>query len=309
MTHEQTSGGRKRETWTFSPGDLARDGWETVIDGGIDGWTHTGLRVANLASAVPRRLPAGGVERIVVPLAGSFTVTFCEQGKERETRALEGRRSVFSGPSDVLYLGAFTDAEVRGSGRLAVVEAPTTEVLPAVYVPRESIAIELRGAGRNSRQVHNFGTPANLRASRVMAVEVITPSMNWSSFPPHKHDSAVDGVEVPLEEIYYFETAVARDCPMPPAADPIGYIRTYSSPAGPIEILEEVRTGDVVLIPYGYHGPTIASPGYDLYMLNVMAGPTQKREWLVTEDAAHSWIRDTFLGQPVDERLPYDRES
>ena len=299
---------RKRADWMYSPGDLARDGWETVIDGAIDGWQHTGLRVANLTSTARLTLPAAAVERLVVPLAGSFTVTFREHGKERETRELAGRTSVFTGPSDVLYLGAFSQVEISGNGRVAVAEAPTSEILPAVYVPRESIAIELRGSGRNSRQVHNFGTPANLHASVFMVVEVITPSLNWSSFPPHKHDTDIDGVEAALEEIYYFETAVSRDSEPQPGADPVAYIRAYPSSAGEIDFLEEVRTGDVALLPYGFHGPTVAAPGYDLYFLNVMAGPAHKREWLVTEDAAHKWIRDTFRDEAIDERLPYDGE-
>lgn len=312
---DTSSDSRARGAWTFAPGDLAKDGWESVVDGSIDGWEHTGLRVANLEPGQPRVLPAAAVERIIVPLSGSCTVTYREAAAEEAAgegasagpvvQPLAGRRSVFHGPSDVLYLGAFSEATIEGSGRIAVAEAPTTEVLPAVYVPRESVAIELRGSGRNSRQVHNFGTPANLNASRFMVVEVITPSLNWSSFPPHKHDTAVPGVEIPLEEIYYFETAVTRGAAAPQGADPLGYMRTYSSEAGAIEILDEVRTGDIVLVPYGYHGPTIAAPGYDLYMLNVMAGPTHQREWLLTEDASHAWIRDEFASEPFDDRLPY----
>jgi 5-deoxy-glucuronate isomerase len=298
----------KRAAWTYSAGDLARDGWGTVVDGAIDGWQYTGLRVANLSPTEKRTLPAVAVERIVVPLAGSFSVTFREQGKEAETRELAGRLSVFTGPSDVLYLGAFCQVEISGDGRVAVAEAPTSEVLPSVYVPRESIAIELRGAGRNSRQVHNFGTPANLHASVFMVVEVITPSMNWSSFPPHKHDADVDGREAALEEIYYFETAVARNSGPQPGADPVGYLRAYPSEVGEIEYLEEVRTGDVALCPFGFHGPAVAAPGSDLYFLNVMAGPAHKREWLVTEDSTYTWVRDTFRDELIDPRLPYDGE-
>ena len=298
----------KRAAWTYSAGDLAKDGWETVVDEAIDGWHHTGLRVANLVATDKLVLPPVAVERVVVPLAGSFGVTYVEQGKDVETRQLAGRPSVFTGPSDVLYLGAYCQVEISGTGRVAVAEAPTSEVLPAVYVPRHSVAIELRGAGRNSRQVHNFGTPANLRASVFMVVEVITPSMNWSSFPPHKHDADVDGREVALEEIYYFETAVARGSEPQPGADPVGYLRAYPSSVGDIDYLEEVRTGDVALCPFGFHGPAVAAPGSDLYFLNVMAGPAHKREWLVTEDSTYTWVRDTFRDEPIDPRLPYDLE-
>ena len=148
--------------------------------------------------------------------------------------------------------------------------------------------VELRGAGQASRQVNNFCSPEAFEADRLIAVEVLTPGGNWSSYPPHKHDEAREG-ESPLEEIYYFE--VAHGGP--------AYQRVYGS----TDICTEVRTGDVVLIPSGWHGPSMAAPGYDLYYLNVMAGPGQRR-WLFSDDPEHAWIRGTWAGQPVDPRLP-----
>ena len=56
----------------------------------------------------------------------------------------------------------------------------------------------------------------------------------------------------------------------------------------------EVRSGDTVLIPHGWHGPSMAVPGYDLYYLNVMAGPSPERAWLICDDPAHAWIRGTW---------------
>ncbi len=70
-------------------------------------------------------------------------------------------------------------------------------------------------------------------------------------------------------------------------------------------MLAEVRTGDVVLIPYGWHGPSMAVPGYDLYYLNVMAGPGDERAWRICDDPAHGWVRDTWADQAVDPRLPF----
>jgi 5-deoxy-glucuronate isomerase len=141
-----------------------------------------------------------------------------------------------------------------------------------------------------------------------MVVEVITPSTNWSSFPPHKHDVDDPGRETALEEIYYFEAAVTRGAGPRDGADPLGFLRAYPSEQGPIEIMDTVRSGDVALLPYGFHGPTVAAPGYDLYFLNVMAGPSGRREWLVTEDPAHAWAKATLDG-PMDPRLPYDRPA
>jgi 5-deoxy-glucuronate isomerase len=139
---------------------------------------------------------------------------------------------------------------------------------------------------------------------------VVTPAGNWSSYPPHKHDEERPGVETQLEEIYYFEVqheggaAGADGTDGTNGADPVGYQRVYGTDERPIDVLAEVRSGDVVLVPHGWHGPAMAPPGYDLYYLNVMAGPGQERAWLICDDPAHGWVRDTWSTQQVDPRLP-----
>jgi 5-deoxy-glucuronate isomerase len=101
-------------------------------------------------------------------------------------------------------------------------------------------------------------------------------------------------VETPLEEIYYYEVA----------GDGFGFQRVYGSgPGREIEVCEEVRSGDAIVMPHGYHGPSMAAPGYDLFYLNVMAGPGE-RAWRFTDDPAHAWIRDAWAGQELDPRLP-----
>jgi 5-deoxy-glucuronate isomerase len=284
--------------WFFPRGRLAHEGWETVVGAHLDGWAHTGLRVATLDGG-GIDLPAGPVERMVVPLAGSFRV-------ETPGRVVEllGRASVFDGPTDVAYLGVGSAATITGTGRVAVAEAPTDRVLPDAYLPVAEVPVEIRGAGRSTRQVHNFGTPAGLDAVKLIVCEVITPAENWSSYPPHKHDEAT-GEESRLEEIYYFEADTVRGSRAPRGADPFGLFATYSSPAGAIDTSALVRTGDVALVPYGYHGPAAAAPGYDLYYLNVMAGPDPERVWHISDDPAHAWIRSTWDGQQPDPRLPY----
>ena len=290
--------------WFYKRGRLQQGGWESVVDTTTPGWAHTGLRVANLAGGEVLNLPAGDVERLIVPLAGSFSVVWTS-GSSTETRALEGRASVFDGPSDVLYLGVGVSAQLSGSGRVAVAEAPATERFPVRYIPKSDVAIELRGAGRSSRQVHNFGTTDNLDASKFIVCEVITPAENWSSYPAHKHDEHKPGHESRLEEIYYFETAVSKGLNAPAGAEPFGLFHSYSSPAGDITIDEMVRTGDIALVPYGYHGPAAAAPGFDLYYLNVMAGPEAERVWQISDDPAQGWIRQSWNGQEIDPRLPY----
>jgi 5-deoxy-glucuronate isomerase len=123
---------------------------------------------------------------------------------------------------------------------------------------------------------------------------VLTPAGNWSSYPPHKHDEDRPGESV-LEEIYWFEVA----------GDGMAYQQVYGTSA----VLAEVRTGDVVLIPDGWHGPSMAAPGYDLYYLNVMAGPGAERAWLISDDPAHAWVRSTWADQAVDPRLPFGRNA
>lgn len=295
--------------WVYPLGSAADGKWDVSLGTSdsaleVDGWAHTGLKVATLAAGAAVELPAAGEERIVVPLSGSFTATV-----DGQDYRLAGRASVFHGPSDVLYTG--TDKAVtissEAGGRVAVATAPAKTSYPTRLVTAAETPVELRGAGNCSRQVHNFGTPAALEADRFIVCEVLTPAGNWSSYPPHKHDEEKDG-ETNLEEIYYFETRVAPDGPAAGSGeqgDAIGYQRVYASDERPIDVSAEVRTGDVVLVPYGWHGPAMAAPGYDLYYLNVMAGPGPVREWLISDDPHHGWIRQTWEGQGVDPRLPF----
>ena len=315
--------------WFHPAGSLAREGFDSVVDARIDGWAHTGFRSVTLGDAsalapstgpstpptasasgtspTSVELPALPVERVLVPLAGeSFTVTFTLSDGSTGTQNLTGRASVFHGPADCLYLPTGTSATVSSpAGRIAVAEAPTTESRLVQFLPAADVPVELRGSGISSRQVHNFATPAGLDCVKIIACEVITPGGNWSSYPPHKHDEAIPGSESRLEEIYYFETAVSRGSQAPEAADPFSLFSTYSSAAGEITTSATVRTGDIALVPFGYHGPLAAAPGYDNYYLNVMAGPDEERVWLISDDPAHGWVREEWENLEFDSRLPY----
>jgi len=292
--------------WVY-PGGTARDGLWDISLGTSDsqlpaeGWQHTGLKVATLGAGDGVELEAVSEERLVIPLSGSFTVIV--DGAAHE---LAGRTSVFTGPSDVLYagIGQRMRIESTSGGRVAVATAAAQNSHPNRVITAAEIPVELRGAGNCSRQVHNFGTPAALLADRFIVCEVITPAGNWSSYPPHKHDEEKDG-ETSLEEIYYFETQVAANSSAPADADAIGYQRVYASDDRPIDINTEVRTGDTILVPYGWHGPAMAAPGYDMYYLNVMAGPGLVRDWLISDDPHHGWIRKTWDASAIDPRLPF----
>lgn len=290
--------------WVRPLGSAGRDGWDVVIDAAVEGWEHTSLYAGRLADGESREVPAGEWEHVVVPLSGSVTVE-CEHGKA----ALAGRPSVFAGPTDVAYVARDTALRVTATGgpaRVAVCGAKAAAApTPGFrHVEAGEVPVELRGAGLATREVRNFGIPGVLEADSIIACEVLTPGGNWSSYPPHKHDEEREGVETELEEIYYFETQVEAGAPAPDGADPVGYQRVYGTDDRPIDVMAEVRSGDVVLVPHGWHGPAMAPPGYDLYYLNVMAGPGTERAWLICDDPAHGWVRQTWTSQDVDPRLP-----
>jgi 5-deoxy-glucuronate isomerase len=284
------------------------------VDDRTEGWQHTGLLVAALDRGEERTVDCGRWEYVVVPLSGSATVHATDAGGTKHEAELAGRAGVFAGPTDVAFVPAGSTMVVAASGgpaRVALCAARTSTEpsgdAPAYafrHVAAEEVPVELRGAGTCSREVRNFGTPAVLDADSIIACEVVTPAGNWSSYPPHKHDEDREGVETALEEIYYFQTQVTAGADASAQADPVGYQRVYGTAERPIDVLAEVRTGDVVLVPHGWHGPSMAAPGYDLYYLNVMAGPGQVRAWLICDDPSHGWVRDTWAGLPVDPRLP-----
>ncbi|MBT2447611.1 5-deoxy-glucuronate isomerase [Streptomyces sp. ISL-43] len=263
--------------------------------------TPAGLRRWGSAPAAG---PSGGVSDDPAPPAfeargsGGSTPSSGPQVFE-----LHGRTGVFDAVTDFAYLPRDGHAEITspGGGRFALAGARCERRLPARYGPARQVPVELRGAGQCSRQVNNFAAAAAFACDRLIAVEVLTPGGNWSSYPPHKHDEHRPGEESRLEEIYHYEIRGHGETPG------LGYQRVSPSPAGKTDILTEVRTGDTVLIPDGWHGPSIAAPGHDMYYLNVMAGPDRTREWLISDHPDHGWIRSTWAGQDTDPRLPFYR--
>ncbi|MCV7156927.1 5-deoxy-glucuronate isomerase [Mycolicibacterium brisbanense] len=258
------------------------------------GWAESSLHVVDLDRTESITRSTGDTEVMILPLAGGGAVDCGD-----ETFELSPRASVFDGPADMVYLGTGQTYTLRGHGRVAICGARAARSYPNRRVAAADVAVELRGAGNCSRQVHNFGTATAFEADSLIACEVITPGGNWSSYPAHKHDENTD-VETQLEEIYYFEIDDS------PAGTPgFGYHRVYGTPQRPIEVLEEVRSGDVVLVPHGYHGPSIAAPGHHMYYLNVMAGSGPERAWRICDDPDHTWLRSSWEHQSVDPRLPF----
>jgi 5-deoxy-glucuronate isomerase len=280
-------------------GDAAEAPYDVVVTPKSAGWDYSGLSVLRLGRGESATVDTGDTEALLLSLEGS-----CDVACDGESYTVHGRPSVFSGVSDFVYLPRETTVEVtsREGGRFAIPSAVCERRLPFRYAAAADVPVELRGAGQSSRQVNNFCTPEAFEADRLIACEVLTPHGNWSSYPPHKHDERRAG-ESELEEIYYFEVAPG------PAGPGIAYQRVYGHAKADIDVLAEVRSGDVVLIPYGWHGPSMAVPGYDLYYLNVMAGPGDERAWLICDDPAHGWVRQTWPDQPVDPRLPFGAEG
>jgi 5-deoxy-glucuronate isomerase len=276
--------------------ELADGDWAVAIDPAGAGWSFSGLRVVELAAGGSISLDTGEDELLVLPLAGAAVVE-CE-GEKAE---LAGRSSVFAGVTDFAYVprDAHLVLSTHDGGRFALPSARARRRLPFRHVPASATPVELRGAGQCSRQINNLGTPDVLEADRLIVCEVITPAGNWSSYPPHKHDEDRGSAEAELEEIYYFQVADG------PAGPGMGYQRVYGTAQRPVDVLAEVRDGDVVLVPHGWHGPSMAVPGYDLYYLNVMAGPSADRAWLICDDPAHAWVRGTWADQAPDPRLPF----
>jgi 5-deoxy-glucuronate isomerase len=213
---------------------------------------------------------------------------------------LEGRRDVFERAAGATLLPVGADATVRaadgGPARVAVATARTDVACEAATIGSSDVVVEIRGAGDATRVVRRYALGGPLLPHRLLVVEVLTPSGNWSSYPPHKHDVHADD-ERELEEIYYFEARSRNGGPGH------GYHRQDDPTAVGGELLARVTDGDVALVPGGYHGPCSAPPGHDLYYLNVMAGPVADGSWLTTDDPALAWVRRTWEHASPDERI------
>jgi 5-deoxy-glucuronate isomerase len=273
-------------------GSLAEHPWSLALSPKQAGWDWSGLRVLDLPPGASHTFSTGEEEMVALPLAGQGLGVRCDG----DTFELDGRRDVFAGVTDFVYLPREAEVVVRSpnGARVAFPSARCNRRLTPRHGAATQVPVERRGAGQCLRTVHNFCAADVFEADRLIAVEVLTPGGNWSSYPPHKHDENRPGLECELEEIYYFELGTGPD-----GQPGLGYQRVYGTDERPIDVFAEVRTGDVVTIPHGWHGPSMAVPGYDMYYLNVMAGPgaasnDSGRAWLICDDPAHAWIRSTW---------------
>ncbi|WP_147915262.1 5-deoxy-glucuronate isomerase [Ruania zhangjianzhongii] len=286
-------------TAVFHPaGSLAGGGLELDLTPERAGWGYSGLKTLALHPGESHELDTGEDEALVLPLSGGLSAEV-----DGGTQVLHGRREVFTSLTDFLYLPRECRAVLSSSagGRFAIATARAEQRLQPRRYGAEQVEVTLRGAGSASREPRNYALGNGVVTDRLLVVEVITPGGNFSSYPPHKHDTH-SAVERELEEIYYFQ--MRRE-------NGVGYHRQYSAGTRPepVDLLTEVRSGDLVQVPHGYHGPCIAPPGEDMYYLNVMAGPQRDGVWLMTDDPDYTWVRQTWVGSAVDDRLPMTESS
>ena len=263
-------------------------GWGSITPRDA-GWTYVTFEVVTLAAGQSHELPDDGQERAVVPLSGVVEVT----AGERQWQ-LGGRRTVFDGLGWCLYLPRDTAGTLSSSAdsEVAIAAAPATTTFEPVLVTPDDTSLELRGGGNASRQVNSLMLP-DFPADRLHVIEVWTPGGNWSSYPPHKHEHDRDG-ESELEETYYYRL---RDPESGWAVQ-----RVYS-PERDFNLVETVRDGDLLLIPWGYH-TTVAAHGHDLYYLNVLAGPAPKRTLQAFQDPCLAPTQNAWPDAGIDSRLP-----
>jgi 5-deoxy-glucuronate isomerase len=265
------------------------------------GWRYLSFRTAALAEGETVDAGAFGQEAVVVVISGGGV--HVDPGPTHRPLDLPGRISPFHGLPWAAYLPAAMPARVvgrpdRSAGDdrvvVAIAEASPSGRLGAADAPfvigPGDIEIEVRGAGNATRQINKIVTPESA-ADRLLVVEVLTPSGNWSSWPPHKHDVDDMPHEAVLEEVYYYRF-------QRPEAWAIQ--RIYRADRSR-DCLFEVRGGDCVVVTDGYH-PFVAAHGDDAYYLNALAG--DRRTMACSFDPDLDRVRDAWSHMAPDPRVP-----
>jgi 5-deoxy-glucuronate isomerase len=256
------------------------------------GWQHLSFTATKLKQGDAWKFSTGENELAFIILGGT-----CDVSTNRGNWVHLGSRSdVFHGMPTTLYLPRHTDLVVKAISAtldFACGWAAATKDFPPVLVKPEDVEVELRGGDNASRQINKM-LPPGFACERLVVVEVYTPSGNWSSYPPHKHDQRVvdaNGklLEADLEEIYFYKV----DKPQGYA-----YQHIYTDDRSLDELIL-VSDCEAVLSPEGYH-PVVAAPGYNVYYLNILAGSDQSLA--SQDDPTYSWVKETW--KEMDKRLP-----
>jgi 5-deoxy-glucuronate isomerase len=260
------------------------------------GWQYVSFAVRHIVPRTALHSQTHADECCLVLLRGMCRIEY-----DGALAVLGPRRDVFSDYPHALYLPSNTRfrvvaiepteladgrAPARRRPRAATLRSSDPDAVPRARVIRpDDCGFEIRGGANATRQIVDIMPPA-FPADRLMVCEVFTPSGNWSSYPPHKHDTDKPPTEVKLEEIYYYRFG---------HPDGYGLQRLYDKRRDQTVL---VRHGDVVLIRRGYH-PFVAAYGYDAYYLNVLAGT--RRSMAASDDPRYAACR---AWPPPDSRLP-----
>ncbi|MCB8876082.1 5-deoxy-glucuronate isomerase [Acidisoma silvae] len=251
-----------------------KDGFIHHITPTSAGWFHVGFSVLKLAPQKVVSRPTEGDEVCLVILSGRVRIS----AGDVDFGLLGERESVFDGLPWSVYVPAKSNwtVEAETAAEVAVCSSPAEGKLPARVIPPSEVGEEVRGKGTNTRHVRNI-LPDTAVAESLLVVEVVTPGGNWSSYPPHKHDVNDPPRETYLEETYYHRLKRGSGFALQ---------RVYTDDRSLDETMA-IGDGDVVLVPRGYH-PVGAPHGFDLFYLNVMAGPV--REWRFTMSPDHAFL-------------------
>ena len=241
------------------------------------GWTHVGFRAIRLAAGETEAVDTGERELCLVVLTGTVDVSV--DGQRFESLGL--RDSVFDdiAPAAVYVpVGQQVSITACRDAELALCTAPGDDTPRTVRcIDPATMRKSVRGQGSNTRYICDILPHDDPTAAHLLVVEVLTPAGHSSSYPPHKHDAETPPTETLLEETYYHRLN-------PPQG--FAFQRVYTDDRSLDEACA-VENHDVVMVPRGYH-PVVAPHGYDLYYLNVMAGPN--RFWVFRNDPAHEWM-------------------
>lgn len=263
------------------------------------GWDFINFEVRRLQTGATWSFETGDHEFAFVNLTGRYRI----ESSRGSWQNVGARSSVFQSAAHALYLPRHTSLTVTAEegGDFAATWVPADEDFSPYLIRPEDVDVSVRGGDNVSRQINDLLPPGS-PVQRLVLVEVYTPSGNWSSYPPHKHDVHIEGengelVEADLEEVYFY-----RIDPQ----DGYAYQRVYTdenSPlhqAGkPIDGLVRAVHNSAVLVPEGYH-PVVSAPGYTTYYLNVLAGSAQSLA--NQDDPRYTWVKESYRG--VDDRLP-----
>ena len=245
------------------------------VDPDNAGWEWTTVTVYRLLAGQVVERTADDKERLVLLLEGYADA----RAGSLDMGRIGSRTTVFDGPPAPVLLVAPGDAfrlVAETDALVAVASTPGGEVRVTRYTAPEDVLAEARGSGNTARRVHHL-LPPGAEAGRLISFEVYTPGGNWSSYPPHKHDTENPPVEALLEEYYFYRFAKLTG---------FGFQRVYQKD-GTFDESMAVTDCDAVVVPEGYH-PFGAPAGYDAYYLNIMAGPN--RAWYFTLDPDHAWL-------------------